>query len=51
MGNNNNFPIPDNNFNNISPQNNYMFTSDQRMGNYPNANQIKSNNNLGKLSN
>lgn len=49
----NNFPLPDYNYqnSNISPQNNYMFTSDQRMGNFPNnANQIKSNknNNLGK---
>lgn len=48
IGNHNNFPIPDNNnYNNISPQNNYMFTSDQRIGNFSNTNQVKNNNQLG----
>lgn len=47
--NNSNIPISENNYKNISPQNNYMFTSDQRMGNFQNNNQIKTNNNLGKI--
>jgi len=47
--NNNNIPISENNYKNISPQNNYMFTSDQKMGNFQNKNQIKTNNNLGKI--
>ncbi len=47
---NNNISIPDNHFNNnISPQNNYMLNSNQGMGNYQNTNQIKKNNNLGKI--
>ena len=47
-GNNNNIPIPDN-YNNFSPQNNYMFTSEQGMGNFQSNNQISSNNKIGNI--